>query len=293
MYKKAKMKLILFRWMSVLGFLCAFLCVGSLLFSSYLTKEAYKSFVSISPASEEELRSSTYLRAIRLQPNELTAYIKLLSLYNEDGIFSKKESESFLAMYNNHHTAFDESEGDYATLHSMAGLLYINGYENDSSTIRLRMALPFMEEAMNYMNENDSSYFAISSYCRIGQYYRDYIWDASATIREVSPALMEALTTDIQKTLEQFQKNDSPDALFNRLGYSVAVCNLIYDQRDTLAATVPLSKMTGILDLIYSDLPSPDTLQKEQTQILVKNLQSGESHYREMLERAYQRKGDS
>lgn len=288
-----KNKLPLFRLCLIATIVLSLICVCTLIFGIVLRNAAYDSFTAITAASDPSQRVSQYIRAVRLEPSAPDAYIKLLEVYAEDGKLSKQESQTFLNLYNANRTVLKKRDAGYARLHYLAGLLYINGYEDENTTTRLRMAIQFFENAESAGNEKTEGWETIQIYCRIGHYYRDYIWDVSAGMKEVPQSEVNALIQEISNALDMLKAADTPEALYNRLGFSLAVCNLIFDQRDVLAATVPYDSVSVILDSVYNGLPDPATLQKDQLKLMLNNLQKNEETYRAMLDRAYERKGSS
>lgn len=283
--KKAKRILILKRCLLILAILCLTASVAAFFGGSYLKSTTYEQFISISSATDPSEKRNTFLRAIRLCPDRPEAYILLLETYGEDGVFTKAESDEFLATYNSLHSNIPKD--NIKTLLCRSGLLYVNAYDG-SMTTRLRMALPFLEQALPLLSNSDPEAAAISCYCKIGAYYRDYIWDISS-VREVSRDEMNRLAQELHDTLEAFSVNTSPDAIFNRLGFCVAACDLLYNQRDIFAATVPQETILGIFDSLYSGLPNAQQLHKEQTKSLLAFLDNNRVSYREAIERAYQR----
>lgn len=285
-----KQQISLFRLCLISTIILSLLCVGTLVFGIMLRNAAYDSFTTISTATDHAQKTTQYIRAIQLRPSLPDAYIKLLEAYAEDGKLTKQESQTFLSLYNANRTALDRDDEGYVELHYRAGLLYINGYEDLNPTTRLRMAIPFFENAVSAKNEKTAGLEMVQIYCRMGQYYRDYIWDVSAGMREVPQSEIIAMVNEIQEALAALKSAATPDALYNRLGFSLAVCNLLFEQRDVFAATVPYDAVNAILDAVYEDLPDPETLQKEQLRFMLNDLQKNEETYRAMLDRAYERK---
>lgn len=265
--------------MTVTGFS---LLVGAKL----LTNEAYEDFVEISPATEAALRKNSYLRAIRLCPDREIAYLKLLALYSEDGAYSKSESEEFLALYNSNQKGLTDKA--FATLNAQVGLVYINGYDGTTQN-RFRLAYSFLDKAYPHLSKDDALFDTVSCYKKICQYYSEYIWNASA-IKDVTPQDAKDLIEDIETALDNFLKQEKMNA-YDFLGFCLAVTDLLYDQRDILAITVPQERVFAILDRVYSNLPDKGYLSKEQTQALYNTLITNEDICREMLNRAYQRVG--
>lgn len=287
--KKAKRILRWYRFCRFMTILALLVCIGSVIGGYLLTQTAYASYTSLSPATDLEERLTSYWKAIQLCPDRLEAYILLLDAYGEDSSFSKAESEAFLNSYNRNHTKFDISDPDYGTLHRKAGILYVTGYEDVNSASRLRLALPFLKIASANLDGTEEDALAVNCYCRIGGYYRDYLWAAGAGTREVTPEQMDQLLSEIRDTVTALGQNNSPDGVYNRLSFSVAVCDLLYSQRNVLAGTVSKDEVEEILDDIYESLPSMDSLQREQTRQLLKTLEDNEEIYREMTLRAFSR----
>ena len=266
-------------------------CITSRVACVFVKSEAYESYLNISTASPKEERVQSYFDGIQLNPKDPRAFRLLIKTYAEDGSFDRQESEAFLSLYNTYQAKLDKNDSEYGKLLKDVGYLYANGYE-DSPTTRIRMALPFLREAQTALPEGDPQKAAVSCYCLIGAFYEDYIWDASS-VREISPTVMQNMIAEIEETLSYFKTETSPDALFNQLGFDVAVCNLLYDQRDVLAVTVSYDVVTDILDTIYRELPQPGSLQKDQTRALLLTLESNKQTYYDMLARAYSRKEET
>lgn len=285
--KTAQKKLKRFR---LLAALTIFFFSASLLANvacTILTESTYRTLTGISTATDKAERISTYKQAIALDEKKPDAYRRLLSTYAEDGIFEKAESEEFLALYNSHHGKIRKRDSQYGPLLREIGFLYINGYP-ESTSIRIRMALPFLEQSLEYLDKDDPDIRTVNCYYQIGTYYHDYIWTAS-TVREVTDQVILDLITQIENTLPQFEEAES--SIFDALGFYVAVCDLFYDQRDILADTVPWERVAAILDAIYDRLPEGQSLRKEQTRQLLTTLEGNRENYYTMIERAYARKG--
>lgn len=279
--KKAKLLLLLTRALICTSVICLVLSLSAGIAGAFLQKNLYSSLLSLSPATDTDQRCNSYLRAIQLCPDRPEGYIALLELYAQDGSFSKEESDLFLSLYNANHRRF--SSADKGTVAEKAGLLYMNGFEAQTTT-RLRMALPFLQEAEKAGNLNSPE--SVRCYCKIGEYYRDYIWDVTS-VREITPEQMNALVEQMSQTVAGFK---SPDAVtFDRLGFSLAVCDFLYEQRNLLALTVDREKVTVLLDAIYTELP--ETVHQTQTKALLEQLTATEESYRASISRAYERGG--
>lgn len=282
----ARKKLSQFYILLVSAIVLTVIAVGTILAATLIEDSSYRELISISSATSGETRRQAYRQAITLCPDRAEAYLLLLETYGEDGMFSKSESEEFLGVYNAGHSRLTR-DAAYGQIHTQAGLLYINAYD-DTPTIRLRKALPFFDTAKQWGIDEENK-TTVNCYANIGQYYREYIW--AAGVKEVSPQEMEELLADINATLNAFASEAAADTVYNRLGFSTAVCNLFYDQRNILAATVPQADVLDILTRIYDDLPAENSLQVQQSMEMVRELNGNKEMYFDMIERAYERTG--
>lgn len=263
--------------------------LGFLIAGSVVRAKAYAACIGITPASAEDVRLAAYLQAIRLKPGQADAYSLLLDLYNEDGVFSKSESEKFLSLYNANHRQLEKARYINASLQAKVGFLYIAAYDG-TSTVKLRMAYPFLQSALDNLPESDRQYLTTKCYYQMANFYQHYIWDAAASMREVDPNVVDALLTEVETTLAAFEKQ--PENMYARLSFNSAVCDLLLDQRDTLSLSIPQERMESLLNSIYLTLPEPESIQKPQSKELLITLLENEETYRSMIERAYIRKGE-
>lgn len=284
--KSTKRKLRRFHITLAVGFLFALIGAGLLTAGFVIQIKTYQELVLTAPTASDEDRSQAYERAVRLIPGRADAYIKLLDLYNEDGVFSQAENEQFLALYNSNQKKLSRRQDGFPVLHYKAAFLYLNGYEGATST-RLRLAIPFLNRAMNTISELDPNYRTVDCYSKIGSYYETFLWDSAASTREVPPQQMQELLSDIEETV--IYLNAENESIYIQLGFDEAVCNLLCDQRDILAVTVPQEDVTDLLDLIYSSLPEESAIQREQTKSVLRGLKSNENNYRELISRAFER----
>lgn len=287
-HQQAIKRLSQLRIISFLSALCLTISIACIIAGVILTETTYRSYIDLSPSTDQSLRKDAYKQAIALCPDRLDAYLKLLDLYTEDGVFKKEESEEFLSLYNSNHNRMNRFSTEYSQLHYTLGYLYMSGYE-EHITVCLNMALPFFETALETIKSNDPNYLMVDCYCQMGTFYRDYIWNVSAAHREVSPEVMQNLFDHIIETIEAFQKDTSLNSIYDQLSFYTATCNLLYSQRDIIAATVEYETATAVLDSIYDSLPEINSLQREKIREMVEELGNNQNVYRIALNRAYKR----
>ena len=265
------------------------LIIGSVVAERILRVRYYTDFIGISPASVEETRRESYRRAIAIAPDQPEAYLLLLETYDTDGQFSVEESEEFLNLYNRFHNFLPKS-AESATIYATAGLLYVNGYDGNAS-MQLKMALPFFTDASRNLPQDDPMFLPCACYTQIGRFYQRYVWSSSASTAELSKETVEQLLTEIERTLDALSAAETPN-VYDQLGFSVAICDLLYSQRDLIQPVAEESGVLALIDRIYENLPEIDLVQKEKSKLILESLKNNEMIYREALLRAYQRGGE-
>lgn len=288
--EEAKMQLRKYRILWVLDIVLLVLCIGCLTANLLLKNQAYHTAISVSPATDLSIRQEAYLDAISFYPNRADAYLLLLEAYREDGYFTKSESDTFLQSYNRNHNKLSPTEPQYADLHCTAGLMYLNSYEADIST-KIRKAIPFLKEAKENMAENDPLWLIIDSYSKIGNLCQNYLWNTSAAVKETDPQKVQELVAQIEQMQAAFETQEDPDIVSVRLGFCVFACDLLYVQRDLLAATVASETVIGIIERIYETLPETDSLQSAQTKNLCAILLQDKMFYLDAIQKAYAQEG--
>lgn len=273
-------------WCISAGFSLAVM-IGCFTAAWFITEKTYREYSTVSASSSREIRLNSYKKAIGLLPGRANAWLLILDVYAEDGLFQQEESDEFLALYNALHGKLPNSAAA-ADVYAMAGLLYVNGYDANA-TIRLRMALPFFELALPLTSQESENFAAVSCYAGIGKYYRDYIW--TTTSKEIPAADVKQMINGILETWDVLLKNEGGDRIYNLLGFADAACNLLYSQRDVLAATTEKECVTALLDRIYAALPDPKKLQIEKNKDMAESLLTNREMYYDMIERAFDKKG--
>lgn len=276
--KTAKRKPVKFYILLTLAVISIIVCVGSLVGASVLESDTYAQWVQISPNKSIHARQKAYHDAIELRPQDKTAYLHLLDTYNEDGVFTKAESEDFLSVYKVNHSKID----GVADICTKAGLLYINAYEG-SSLVRFRMAMPFLEKARP---EDAKTKKLVSCYADMGHIYQDYIWNIDG--RALSGEELEALLTSISQAMDVLGGSKDPAVIYNKLVFFTTICALLNEQRNLLAASVPEDTVIGILDRIFDNLPDLEEV-PDATKDLVNTLIDSKAGCYDMIRRAYER----
>ena len=86
---------------------------------------------------------------------------KMLTAYEDNGTFGKKQNDQFLGIYNRNKAGFDTSSKAYAELNYQIGMMYFNYYTDEDGSYsfsnRVQKAISFFE--LNAKNDNISPDF--------------------------------------------------------------------------------------------------------------------------------------
>ena len=129
-------------------------------------------------ASTTEEKLEFYRTAIDIKPATTDAYYGMIEAMKMDARFSVEEEEIFKNYLNKNLSLLTE-QPDYAQLSYETGKLYWYYYDygrtesSDNQLTRIKSAIKWFEDAVNYGTETDSFRFLASNYADIGKFNRD------------------------------------------------------------------------------------------------------------------------
>lgn len=248
----------------------------------------YDTLISVSTSTSLDEKVKNYKDAIKIYPNRLEAYIKLLEAYEDEGKFGKEENDEFLALYNKGKDGFDTSSKLNAELNYKVGMMYFNYYteEDGSYSLSDRVQKAYSFFALNYENKNLSKNFENKSlsncYYQICYFYKKYIL-SSSTVEEASKNNYEALFETINEALEDVKVASA----YDQLSLYNAVFMLMYDQRSSMMqVNVEQDEIIEIIDNVYDSTKSL-TVQKEQSKKLQQEIVDNYESYKDAIVRTY------
>lgn len=236
--KKKKRRLILSA--ATLGISIFLLATGitTKVLSKYENNKDYEQKISISSSTPYETKVNTYLEAIELMGTEPEAYIKLLQAYNENGEFGDTESNQFTGKYNEYKSQFSSEDIRYLDLYYEAGVTYFYLYSGGDESVRTRIlkAYPYFESIVNSGMQEYTYYEIAESYYIIGNFYTQYIVNATS-IKEPTKEAYEELLVSLQTCMENMDTYDYDDAAYIRMTMYREIANLLNEHRKGFAAT--------------------------------------------------------
>lgn len=279
--RKQKRRLTSFIVAAVLSVVMLFAGIGCSYAATAVNNNTYDALVSVVSSTSLEDKIDSYKQAIGIYPYEPEAYLRILEAYENEGQFSKSESDQFLALYNANKDGFDTTDPAVSQLNYKIGLMYFNYYTDDSVNTRVQKAYPFF--SANYENGTDFDEKSLSDcYYQICSFYKKYILN-SATVEEASRDNYENLFATIESALYDVEGAGAYDqlALYN------GVFVLLYDQRSYMASVnVDKETVLDLVDTVYESAASL-TVQKDQSKKLQQEIVDNYRDYRDAIERAY------
>lgn len=288
--KKQKIKLIAFILSTSLCLLFLLVGFGSKFAEIKVNESNYENLISINPATSLDEKINVYRQAIDIYPSDTRAYVKMLEAYENEGKFSKKENDQFLAVYNANKNQFDNKSVDVAQLNYLIGTMYFNYYTDDgknySFSTRVQKAYPFFEDNLNNKSVNFKNKSLSNCYYQICSFYRKYIL-SSATVEEVSNENYRQLFNTIETSI--ISMNSA--GLYEKLSLYNGVFMLLYDQRESMnSVNVDEDTVKRLLNEVYEGAKKLN-VQKTQSKKLQQEIVDNFKEYSNAISRTYDNAG--
>lgn len=288
--KKQKRKLIAFILSTGLCLLFLLVGFGSKFAEIKVNESNYENLISINPATALDEKINVYRQAIDIYPNDTRAYVKMLEAYENEGKFSKKENDQFLAVYNANKNQFDNKSVDVAQLNYLIGTMYFNYYTDDgknySFSTRVQKAYPFFEDNLNNKSVNFKNKSLSNCYYQICSFYKKYIL-SSATVEEVSNENYRQLFNTIETSI--ISMNSA--GLYEKLSLYNGVFMLLYDQRESMnSVNVDEDTVKRLLNEVYEGAKKLN-VQKTQSKKLQQEIVDNFKEYSNAISRTYDNAG--
>lgn len=288
--KKQKRKLVAFILSTGLCLLFLLVGFGSKFAEIKVNESNYENLISINPATSLDEKINVYRQAIDIYPDDTRAYVKMLEAYENEGKFSKKENDQFLAVYNANKNQFDNKSVDVAQLNYLIGTMYFNYYTDDgtnySFSTRVQKAYPFFEDNFNNKIVNFKKKNLSNCYYQICSFYKKYIL-SSATVEEVSNENYRQLFNTIETSI--ITMNSA--GLYEKLSLYNGVFMLLYDQRESMnSVNVDEDTVKRLLNEVYEGAKKLN-VQKTQSKKLQQEIVDNFKEYSNAISRTYDNAG--
>lgn len=286
--KKKKRKLLTFAILFGFSMIMLVTGAGSRLLFSYENSKDYEQKINISSSTPYDTKVQTYMEAIDLDGTDTRAYTMLLEAYKDNGVFGDDESNQFTGKYNLYKSDFDTTGTEYLELSYEAGITYFYLYSGGDNSFRTRIlkAYPYFQSIINSENAEYKYYDIAESYKIIGDFYSQYIVNATS-VKEPTKEAYESLLASLKLCIENMNTYDYDDAAYIKLTMYREIANLLNDHRKGFATTqVEKETVLEILDMVNEKAKELSVTQQTSMDIRDDVLNSYEE-YVENLERAY------
>lgn len=236
--------------------------------------------------TDSEEKNELLTTAIHLQPRKAQAYELLLGEFTSDGKIEESEYQSLVDIVKSQGIPFMQSQSLMDATASIAmGCVSMHG---DNHILGLKSALPFLSQFSK--SHKKSPNVVMDSYLSIADFYETYIWTGLPS--SMSETEVQEMLDMILMTCTQIQIDKTISDL-DRLSFSMLVCEMIIDQRNTLAANCSLRMVKSVIDSVYNSLPilseDADPIEKQMLDHLI----SEKNTYWQLIERSFNRGKES
>ena len=181
---KQKQKLKIFSAVAITSFVLAVVGAFSLIMRLQTNNADYSlNIIQAQNVSSFDEKMDYYEKAIDIKPTEYEAYYEMIKTFKEnDSVFSEDEEKILIDKVNENITALREKE-DYASFAYEIGKLYWYYYDygnsesDDNQLTRMKSAIQWFEDAVQFGSPDDSFYNVATVYRDIGKFNRDIVLD--------------------------------------------------------------------------------------------------------------------
>ena len=286
--KKQKRKLASFIIAASMSVVLGTAGLGAQAMGAYEHSRDYLQMINFSDSTPYDEKVQSYLEAIDLAGTDTRAYLKLLDAYQENGQFGDEESKQFIARYNQNREQLETEDREYLELAYESGITYFYLYSGGDSTFRNRAlkAYPYFQSIVESKNTEYQYYEISQSYQIIGEFYTNYVVNATS-VKEPTKEAYEGLLDSLNICIDKVESYDYDDAANIKLTMYQEIVNLLNDHRRGLASVkIDKNSVLKMLEIIREKTEKLAVTQQASLAIRDSILYSCEQ-YVENIERAY------
>lgn len=231
------------RFYKLLAIFLALIAVGSFASSVYLTEYYYQQWLN--PTGENSLvQAESIVRAIDLRPTRAEGYHKLLDVFLEDSLLSKKENGMLQELFNEQQERLNKVPSDAADLYSRTAFSYICCYDADAMG-RLKAACRYFQLTQPYQDEDGIKETARASYVEIATYCTQYVW-RTGSLQEPEEKEISEMIRRFSAMLDIYQDGADRD----RLAYACSLAMLLTEHGTMWAEKVGVDTISRLTEKI-------------------------------------------
>lgn len=232
-----------------------------------------QNIIKAQKAATVEERIEYYSTAIEIKPLEQEAYLGLINTFKDDAVFSVEEEATFKKNISDNLTALQEEEG-YANLAFEIGKLYWYYYDygktetSDNQVTRVKSAIQWFEDAVNYGSSNDDFYVMATIYSDIGKFNRDI----TLNVEEASDKGTYApYWASIKELVDIISNNQDESEMIELEVYKLAMYSVENYARKFKADEITRDEMMSLFEQVKQATKEVDTT-SDKTEELKENV---------------------
>ena len=265
-----------------------------LLMQTYTNNADYSlNILQAEKAAGSAEKTQYYARAVDIKPDETEPYLGMIEAYKDDAAFTVDEEKEFKDSLNANLTVLREQE-DYGNLAFEIGKLYWYYYDYgktataDNQVTRMKSAIQWFEDAVEYGGAGTDYYLMATVYCDIGKFNRDI----TLNIEEASDQGTYApYWESIKELVTMIDSSDNESEIIELEVYKLTMYSIETYARKFKADGVEQTDMTGLFQTVQAAAQAVNTTSDKTEQMRAEVLNRTEAAeaairnaYREQVE---------
>lgn len=204
--------------------------------SAIINNNDYENLINTAGDYETSLEACE--KAIEIKGNKAEGYLRMLKLFRDKPQFGDSESQLISGLYNTNKNQFNTRSDEYLDLNFEIGRAYLFMFDGSDSTFRVRILRatdPYFNNVVGSGQEDYENYAVASSFCDLGQFYRDFISQDST--KEPTKEDYIKLIDSFNVCVDTIEGYDTEESAYMKLTLYYEIVNLINRYCDGFAQT--------------------------------------------------------
>lgn len=286
---RQKRKLNSFIMMVAASVLCLFVGIFGLIMRTQTNNADYsQNIIQAEKASTTDEKLQFYSTAVDIKPLVMDAYLGMIDAVKDDASFSVAEEEKIKKKLNSNLSSLRNEEG-YAELAFEVGKLYWYYYDYgktetaDNQITRMKSAIQWFNDAVEYGSSSDSFYTMATIYRDIGVFNRDI----TLNIEEASDKGKYApYWENIKELVKMITSSEDESEIIELEVYKLTMYSIETYARKFKADDITQADMNSVFETV-SEATNDVSTTSDKTEQLKKDVQSRIEATRNAIENAY------
>lgn len=269
--------------------LCLLIGIFGLVMKTHTNNADYsQNIIQAEKASNTEEKLQYYSTAVDIKPLEMDAYLGMIDAVKDDASFSVEEEEKIKKKLNANLSSLRKEEG-YAELAFEVGKLYWYYYDYgktetaDNQITRMKSAIQWFNDAVEYGGSSDSFYTMAAIYRDIGEFNRDI----TLNIEEASDKGKYApYWQNIKELVEMTTSSEDENEIIELEVYKLTMYSIETYARKFKADDVTQDDMYSVFETV-SEATNNVSTTSDKTEQLKKDVLNRIEATRNAIENAY------